>query len=150
MLTGVIVAIGIVNILGAGLPTLPREFRYTAQWLIGAGIGCTFDGAAIRQIRALLPIQALNILLLLLMSVVWAGLLWLLTPLDLLTALLATAPASAADMVATAIALGADPPVVAAIQALRVIFVSLTMPVLIRWALRRSNGHPSKELSPWK
>lgn len=150
MLVGTILAIGVANIAGANLPELPREFRYTAQLLIGAGIGCSFDREAIRRIRDLLPIQIINLILLLTMTTFWSLLLWATTPLDWLTSALSTAPASAADMTATAIALGAAAPVVAAIQALRVIIVSLVMPYAIRQVIRRrqplqNEAHPDTD-----
>lgn len=135
-LTGIILAIGLANIAGADLPPIPKEIRYGAQVLIGAGIGCSFDREALRRVGSLLPLGILNIFLLIGMGVVWALILWMSTPMNLLTALLSSAPASAADMTATAIALGGDAPVVAAIQAVRVIFVSLLMPIAIKRAIR--------------
>jgi membrane AbrB-like protein len=148
MLVGTILAIGVATVAGANLPVLPREFRYVAQLLIGAGIGCSFDRAAIRRIWALLPIQILNLALLLTMTAFWAFLLWATTPIDWLTSILSTAPASAADMTATAIALGAAAPVVAAIQTLRVIIVSLVMPYAIRHVIRRQQSLKNQPTPP--
>jgi len=145
MLIGVILITALTNIIsGDALPPIPREFRYTAQMLVGAAIGCSFNVATIHRIRALYKLQLQTTVLLLALSMIWALLLWVMTPLDLLTAVLSTAPAGCAEMTATAIALGADAPIVAAVQALRVIAVTVVMPILIRRIMQRQpNGPPA-------
>jgi membrane AbrB-like protein len=143
MLIGTIIVIGLTNIVsGDALPPIPREFRYAAQILVGAAIGCSFNLAAIHRIRALYKLQLQTTALLLALSMIWALLLWAMTPLDLLTAVLSTAPAGCAEMTATAIALGADAPIVAAVQALRVIAVTVIMPILIRRIMQRQLNKP--------
>ena len=143
MLIGTIIVIGLTNIVsGDALPPIPREFRYAAQILVGAAIGCSFNIATIRRIRALYKLQLQTTALLLALSMIWALLLWAMTPLDLLTAVLSTAPAGCAEMTATAIALGADAPIVAAVQALRVIAVTVIMPILIRRIMQRRLNKP--------
>jgi membrane AbrB-like protein len=138
ILLGVILTVAFVNLALVELPQLPRELRYLAQLLIGASIGCTFDLEAIRRIQQLLFLKLKIIVLVIGLSLIWAVLLWMMTPLDPLTAVLSAAPGGAADMTAAAIALGANAPVVAAIQSLRVIVITLLMPFLIRQAIHKT------------
>lgn len=137
-LIGVLLAVAAFNLAASSLfafevPELPREFRYAAQFLIGASIGCGFDLASLRQIRSLLPLIFQGIALVIALSFLWALLLWWVTPFDLLTSFLSTAPAGSADMTAAALALGANAPVVAALQSLRLIGITVLMP----WVIHR-------------
>ncbi len=132
-LIGVLLAVASFNLFVFELPALPREFRYAAQFLIGASIGCGFDLASMRQIRALLPLIFQGIALVIALSFLWALLMWWVTPFDFLTSFLSTAPAGAADMTAAALALGANAPVVAALQSLRLVGITILMP----WVIHR-------------
>lgn len=132
-LIGVLLAVAAFNLFVFELPALPREFRYAAQFFIGAAIGCGFDAASLRQVRAVLPLIFQGIALVLSLSLLWALLLWSVTPFDFLTSFLSTAPAGSADMTAAALALGANAPVVAALQSLRLVGITVFMP----WVLHR-------------
>jgi len=135
-----------VGVSGWGPITFPPIVLAGAYLLLGARIGSRFDPAVLRRIRDLLPYVIGFISL---MSVVSAGLGWVLaevTGIDLITALLATSPGGMDGAMIAALDTGANVALVLAVQISRLLLMVLAGPLIVRRLVRRSDSvaHPER------
>ena len=114
-LIGSIIVGMVVGVLGWGPITFPPVILAAAYLLLGARIGSRFDPVVLRRLRDLLP-WVLGFILL--MTVLSAGLGWVLaevTGIDLITALLATSPGGMDGAMIAALDTGENVPLVLAV-----------------------------------
>jgi membrane AbrB-like protein len=144
MLGGMLAA-ALLNPLWLRLPGLPGVYSLVAQLVIGVGVGATLTRAALRDFR---PYALSGILMTACLILMALGLGWALTQvssLDLVTAIVGSAPGGADTMVLLASDLDADPQLVAAMHVSRLILIMLAMPLLIRTSSQR--GAPQPEVA---
>jgi len=136
-LIGSIVVGMVVGLLGWGPITFPPVVLAGAYLLLGTRVGSRFDPAVLRRIRDLLP-WVLGFILL--MTVVSAGLGWVLaevTGVDIVTALLATSPGGMDGAMIAALDTGANVPLVLAVQISRLLLMVVAGPFVVRRLVRR-------------
>lgn len=129
----------VIGVIGWGPITFPPFVLATAYMLLGARIGSRFDPEVLRRIRDLLP-YVLGFILL--MTVISAGLGWMLaevTGIDLITALLATSPGGMDGAMIAALDTGANVPLVLAVQISRLILMVVAGPFVVRRLVGRDN-----------
>ena len=115
---------------------VPGWLAFVAFALIGVQVGLRFDRASLAAIGRMLPVVLLIIVA---MVVATAGLGLLLawpTPVDALTAYLATTPGGLFAVLVIAADSGSDTTYVMAVQLLRLLLILAALPLLARW-LRR-------------
>ncbi|MBN1399973.1 MAG: AbrB family transcriptional regulator [Anaerolineae bacterium] len=137
MLGGMLAA-AVFNPLWLRLPGLPGAYSLVAQLVIGVGVGATLTRAALHDFK---PYALSGILMTACLILMALGLGWVLaqvSSLDLVTAIVGSAPGGADTMVLLASDLDADPQLVAAMHLSRLILIMLAMPFLIRVSSQRS------------
>jgi membrane AbrB-like protein len=120
-----------------GPVAVPTWLQWVAFAIIGVQVGLRFDRASLAAIGRLLPVVVLIVLALIAATTGLGALLAWLTPVDALTAYLATTPGGLFAVLAIAADAGADATYVMAVQLLRLLLILAALPLLARW-LRRS------------
>lgn len=111
---------------------LPASVLPLAYLLLGTRIGARFDRELLQRIRAIIwHLLAFVIVLILGCAVLGYGL-YLVTDIDLLTALLATSPGGMDAATIAALETGANTPIVVAIQLIRMLVMIIVGPILVR------------------
>ncbi|MBC7235943.1 MAG: AbrB family transcriptional regulator [Chloroflexi bacterium] len=120
-----------------GLSALPSSWRMAAQILVAADIGTTMSREALRSFR---PFILAGGLMTAFLIVSGFGLGWVLaqiSPLDLATSIMGSAPGGADTMMILAGELGADQPLVTAMHTSRLITLTIVLPLFVRLANAR-------------
>jgi membrane AbrB-like protein len=134
---GILVA-AVCNPLFLHLDIYPRLWQPFATWIVGTGIGCRITKESLRAIRRYIPVCSLLTLLLLTTGFLLGGLLYIITPLDLPTALLGTSPGGLDAIILLAGDINAQVPLVATMHTVRQILIMLTMPFIIRKIVKKN------------
>lgn len=112
---------------------VPVPVAWAAFALIGVQVGLRFTRASLASITRMLPaVLAIIVTMVAATGAVGALLAWL-TPVDGLTAYLATTPGGIFAVVATAADAGADVTYVMALQLVRLLVILAIVPLLARW-----------------
>ena len=111
---------------------VPEPLQWLAYGVIGVQVGLRFTRDSIRSIARMLPAVIGIIVVMIVLTASMGALLAALTPIDSLTAYLATTPGGLFAVLATAADSGSDVGLVLSVQLLRVIVVLLSTPVLAR------------------
>lgn len=133
LLAGLLVA-ALLNPLILHVPNVPNSWRLFAQWVIGAGVGATLTRETLRDFRPFALAGALMTVFLILSGLLLGWLLYITTPLDMVTCIMGSAPGGADTMIILAGELNADVQLVAAMHVSRMIILMLLLPVLVRTA----------------
>jgi len=113
-----------------GTPAVPLVLQWTAYVLIGVQVGLRFTRASLASIARMLPVVLLVIVSMIgLTAAMGAALAWL-TPIDGLTAYLATTPGGLFAVLATAADSGSDVTYVMAVQLFRLLVILMFTPLL--------------------
>lgn len=120
-----------------GPVTVPTAVQWLGFALIGVQVGLRFTRASLRAIARMLPVVLLIILAMIAATAGLGALLAWLTPVDALTAYLATTPGGLFAVLATAADSGSDVTYVMAVQLLRLLAILAALPLLARWLRRR-------------
>ncbi|MBB5173499.1 AbrB family transcriptional regulator [Texcoconibacillus texcoconensis] len=115
------------------IDSLPNYVPGIGQVLLGAIVGVRFDRATFQQLKSLGFVSLKILATYFLFAILIAAVFWLLTDATLSLSLLSTVPAGAAEMSATAFAIGLEPTLVTSLHIIRVIILFLLLPFLIRW-----------------
>jgi uncharacterized protein len=121
-----------------GTPSVPVPLQWLAYALIGVQVGLRFTRASIASIARMLPVVLLIIVLMVAATAGLGALLARLTPVDGLTAYLATTPGGLFAVLATAADSGSDVTYVMAVQLLRLVLILALVPGLAAWLRRRA------------
>ena len=116
---------------------MPVPLQWLAYALIGVQVGLRFTRASLASIARMLPTVLLLILAVVAATAGLGALLAALTPVDGLTAYLATSPGGADSVAIIAANTPVDLPFVMAMQAGRFMVVMFTGPPLARWIATR-------------
>lgn len=117
--------------LATGITWLPVETRTVVQIVAGAFIGCLFGRSDLMRIKRLAKPVLLMLTTFLLLSLILGFLIWLSSPLDLVTALMSAVPGGINDIPIIAADMGGDAPVVTVLQLVRLILGVGIFPVMI-------------------
>jgi membrane AbrB-like protein len=131
--TGPLLAVAGANMAGARLASLPHA-RDAGQWIIGTALGLYFTPEVVRQVAALAPWIAANLLFCILLGVAGAWLLARATGESGTTCFFAMAIGGASEMAAQAERHGGRVDRVAAAHSLRILLVALIVPASLQWA----------------
>ncbi|MEO6509702.1 MAG: AbrB family transcriptional regulator [Nocardioides sp.] len=123
-----------------GEVTEPTWVQWIAFALIGVQVGLRFTRASLAAIGRMLPVVLLIMAAMIGTTAGLGALLAWLTPVDGLTAYLATTPGGLFAVLATAADAGSDVTYVLAFQLLRLLLILALLPILARW-LRRFSAH---------
>lgn len=137
---GAILAIGGLNLLGAGLGPLTTDLRQAAMLLIGTAVGAQMSKESLQRLRQVALPAAVLIVVLIAVGLLLGWGLALVTPLDPITAFLSSVPGGASTMPAIAHDLGGDMRLVAALHLARQLVIFILVPSLLG-ALLRSRRH---------
>jgi len=136
-LLGPIFTTAAVVLAGNPAPPVPGPVIHTAQLFFGVYMGIIVDLESLRRLGRVLPYAVGGAVLLVAFTYLIAFGLTVLTPVDLLSAFLGTAPGGIAEMGVTALALGADVAFVLGFQLFRLFSILLAIPPVLKWRFRR-------------
>ncbi|CAN5413953.1 AbrB family transcriptional regulator [soil metagenome] len=122
-----------------GEVAVPDPVQWLAYGLIGVQVGLRFTRASLAAITRMLPAVTAIIVTMIALTGLMGALLAKLTPVDGLTAYLATTPGGLFAVLATAADSGSDVTYVISVQLFRLIVILMIIPLLARW-LRGSDG----------
>jgi membrane AbrB-like protein len=125
-----------------GTPAVPLPLQWAAYVLIGVQVGLRFTRASLGSIARMLPtVLAIIVAMVALTAAMGALLAWA-TPVDGLTAYLATTPGGLFAVLATAADSGSDVTYVMAVQLLRLLVILAFTPLLARFLRARPGRRP--------
>lgn len=139
MLVGAIVAVVGLNLITGQAYILPQS-RVVAQVLTGAYIGCMVTREDLRLLPKMVRPFGVVMAAFFLLNLAMGFLIWSMTDLDLLTSLFCAAPGGMTDTPLVALDMGAQAPIVAVMQFVRMIFGMACLPSLVLMADRALEG----------
>lgn len=136
-LLGPLLGTGLFVLLsGVRAPLAPPFWIAVAQICVGTYIGASINLRKVKQYHGLLPCLFAGVAIVLLVSAITAYLVVHSTGASFVTAFLSTAPGGIAEMGITALVVGADIATMTAYQLVRLLFIMLCFPPLVKWLLR--------------
>lgn len=144
MMVGAIAAVTVLSI-STDIAFMPAGAKLTAQCLAGAFIACGVEYSDVKKLPQLWKPLLLLLTSLLTVDLLLGALIWLCSPLDLLTAMLSAVPGGMSDTPIIAADMGADAGKVAILQFVRMSTGIGVFPSLILWLTK---GHPEPEDGP--
>jgi membrane AbrB-like protein len=126
----------VVGALDIGPIVFPAAVMPVTYLLLGTRIGARFDRETLARIRALIWHLLLFVVALILGCAALGYGLYLMTDIDLLTALLATSPGGMDAATIAALETGANTPIVVSIQLIRLLVMVIAGPILVRQFIR--------------
>lgn len=120
-----------------GTVAVPEPVTWVAFALIGVQVGLRFTRASVASIARMLPVVVAIIVAMVVATAAVGAVLALLTPVDGLTAYLATTPGGIFAVIATASDAGVDVTYVMALQLVRLLVILAIVPLLARWLRRQ-------------
>ena len=120
---------------GDTAPIIPLHYLNVAQICVGSYIGSSIDLRKIKEYHGMGPVLIGSVMLVLAVSMSMGLLLSMLTPSDIATTFLSTAPGGLAEMGITALVVGADSSTMTAYQLTRLLFIMLCYPAIVRLIL---------------
>ncbi|WP_078381202.1 AbrB family transcriptional regulator [Sutcliffiella halmapala] len=130
-------ATALLNILFVEMATLPPLLLIIAQITVGIGMGKSISFADLKLGGKYCFVYFGLTVMLILISFGLGVVLATFTSLNLPTAILSVAPGGLIEMVLTATAVGGDPAVVSALQLVRLLFIIIVVPPLLKWYFSR-------------
>jgi len=151
MMIGSMIAVAALNVT-TGMAYMPLAGKVMAQMAAGAFIACGVQREDLLRLRHIIKPAVTMLLGYLFINIASGFLIWLVSPLDLATALMSGVPGGLTDVPIMAADMGADAPKVATMQFVRMILGIGIFPTLIRKIeeyYRKKNGAstPSGEAS---
>lgn len=123
-----------------GAVEVPAPLQWLGFALIGVQVGLRFTRASLASITRMLPVVLLLMVGMILATALMGSLLALLTPVDGLTAYLATTPGGLFAVLATAADAGSDTTFVMAVQLIRLLVILAFTPLLAKLLTRAPQG----------
>lgn len=133
---GATVAVLLVQSLGGHLPEPGPRLRFAVEVVLGAMVGTAFTQQTWQQMGQVFVPMLAAVGILIVTGLVTGLLLARLGGLDLATALFSTTPGALSNMVLLANSLGANFPLVAALQTTRLLVIVIILPPLLKWLAR--------------
>jgi len=123
-----------------GAVAVPAPLQWLGFALIGVQVGLRFTRASLASITRMLPVVLLLMVGMIVATALMGSLLALLTPVDGLTAYLATTPGGLFAVLATAADAGSDTTFVMAVQLIRLLVILAFTPLLAKLLTRAPQG----------
>ncbi|QOR68304.1 AbrB family transcriptional regulator [Cytobacillus suaedae] len=130
---GPLLATALLNSSGVELPMLPKFLLILAQVSVGISMGSKITIQDLKLGGKYCGIYFLLAMIIIATSFGLGYLFSLATNLHLPTALLSFAPGGLVEMVLTAKAVGADPAIVSSLQFIRLLFIIIFVPSILKW-----------------
>lgn len=147
-LIGPMAAAALVHALGFSTSRPPGELVALAQIVIGVGVGCRFLGSSLREIAGVLRTATIMALIMLAVAMLCAGGMHLLTGLPMEALILAFSPGGVAEMNVITVALHIDPAFVATHHLVRLGFLMVVAPAMLKLFGSRWNAAPRSKTEP--
>lgn len=135
IMVGAIIGVAVLNIT-FGIAYMPTAAKTLAQIVAGAYIGVGIDRSDLQKLRSLLKPLSLLVISLLILNLLMGFLIYITSPLDLLTALFSAVPGGMSDIPIIAADMGADASKVAALQFVRMCAGIAIFPTVISYLTR--------------
>jgi membrane AbrB-like protein len=136
-LLGPIFATAAAVLFGSPAPPVPRPLMHTAQLFFGTYMGIIITLESLRKLGKVFPYAIGGAVALVAFTYLLGFGLTLITPADLLTTFLSTAPGGLTEMGIVALSLNADVTFVLAYHLFRLFSILLVVPPLLRWRFKR-------------
>lgn len=130
LMVGAIVGVAILNIVW-DVAYMPKQTTLVVQIIAGAFIGCSMEKSDLRRLPKIIKPAAIMLGALLILNLIAGFLIYLLSPLDLVTSLMSVVPGGINDTPIIAAVMGADGPKVAVMQLVRQVLGIAIFPALI-------------------
>lgn len=131
-LLGPVLATAALVVSGFAPPAVPPLLLIAAQVFVGAAMGLTIKPGSLGKWRLITVCTFANVAAVIIFSLLVAYFLAGAIPAAFVTAFLSAAPGGMAEMGVTAIAVGADVPVVVGYHLFRLLFILLVLPLFLR------------------
>lgn len=130
LMVGAIIGVAILNIY-FGTTYVPSQTKLFVQIIAGAFIGCIMEKSDIKRFPVIAKPAIIMLISFLVLNILSGLLIYLVSPLDLLTSLMSVVPGGISDTPIIAAAMGADAPKVAVLQIVRQVLGIGIFPSLI-------------------
>ncbi|NLZ66924.1 MAG: hypothetical protein GX910_04655 [Clostridiaceae bacterium] len=131
MMVGAVIGACALNLISGGLADLPPVAKTAAQIVAGAFIGAGVRREDLKKMRSILSTTAIVVFFLFLVNVVSGLIIYWISPLDPLTALMATVPGGISEIPIIAVEMGADATPVLTLQLVRLVMGIAIFPSII-------------------
>lgn len=123
---------------------MPQEVRTLVQMIAGAFVGCSLERSDIARMRTFAKPLMLMLFSFFVLNMVLGFVIWIVSPLDLVTALMCCVPGGINDTPIVAAAMGANAPDVTIMQLIRQVLGIGVFPIMIAayGRARESAGYP--------
>lgn len=135
---------GFILATGIPAPIVPSYMISIAQICVGTYIGSSINLAKIKRYHGLMPCLFVGVAGVLLVSLLTGYMVVKLTSVSFVTAFLSTAPGGLAEMGITALIVGADISTMTAYQLVRLLFIMLLFPLIVKLIIKLQK----RKLSP--
>ena len=126
----------VVLTTGLQAPKVPVHFLNIAQVLVGTYLGSSINLAKVKNYHRLMPCLSLGVMFVLLVSLGMGYILVMVSNVSFVTAFLSTAPGGLTEMGITALIVGADISTMTAYQLVRLLFIMLVFPYIVKVILK--------------
>lgn len=130
LMVGAIVGVAALNII-FDVAYMPKQTTIVVQIIAGAFIGCSMEKSDVRRLPKIIKPASIMLGALLVLNLVAGFLIYILSPLDLVTSLMSVVPGGVNDTPIIAAVMGADGPKVAVMQLVRQVLGIGILPSLI-------------------
>lgn len=142
---GAFVGVAVLS-LTTGLAWLPSGTRTAVQIIAGAFVGCSLERSDLVRMRYFAKPILLMLATFLILNLTLGFIIWAISPLDLVTALMCAVPGGINDTPIVAADMGANAPAVTVMQLIRQVLGIGAFPLMIAAfdRLRTAHGHPDQ------
>jgi len=130
LMVGAIVGVAALNII-FNVAYMPKQTTLVVQIIAGAFIGCSMEKSDLKRLPKIIKPAAIMLGALLILNLIAGFLIYILSPLDLVTSLMSVVPGGVSDTPIIAAVMGADGPKVAVMQLVRQVLGIGVFPALI-------------------
>jgi uncharacterized protein len=130
LMIGAVLGVAVINVL-FGVAHMPNEAKTLALIIAGAFIGCTVEKSDLKRLPYIAKPTALMLFAFLILNLFVGTIIYLISPLDLVTSLMSAVPGGISDTPIIAADMGADAPKVAVMQMVRQVLGIGIFPAMI-------------------
>ena len=147
LMVGAVIGVSILSIF-FDLAYIPTNAKYASQIAAGAFIGCSVEKSDIQRLKHIAKPAAVLLTALLLLNIMMGVIIYMISPLDLITSLMGSVPGGMSDIPIISADMGADAPKVAVLQFVRMVTGIGLFPMLISMISRREDKKANIESTP--
>lgn len=145
-MVGAFVGVAAINII-FGTAYMPKNSKTFVQIIAGAFIGCSMERSDLKRFPKIIKPTTIMLSSFLMLNLITGFVIFLISPLDLVTSLMSTVPGGISDTPIIAAGMGADTPKVAVMQIVRQVLGIGILPslILIYDRRRKANDENAEE-----